>query len=175
MEYGESGREGEGGFRLMEDGGWPKARVKHSVFLSSILHQNNRPNTSNLWLLTFFPFLFQTILGRGSPVAWQMKDATPPCTPVWSLGVLKNFGGAEEREKERETEGGRETNWLESCWSDQEFWDWSPSSSSTQEKVADFSKTIVFGGRATLLPEVRGNTHSDFSITKGDTDQLSRR
>ena len=71
--------------------------------LSSILHQNNRPNTSNLWLLTFFPFLFHTILGRGSPVAWHMKEATPPCTPVWSLGVLRNFGGAEERERERET------------------------------------------------------------------------
>lgn len=69
--------------------------------LSSILHQNNRPNTSNLWLLTFFPFLFHTIFGRGSPVAWQMKEATPPCTPVWSLGVLKNFGGAVENRENR--------------------------------------------------------------------------
>lgn len=76
----------------------PKA-VLSILILSSILHQNNRPNTSNLWLLTFFPFLFHTIFGRGSPVAWQMKDATPPCTPVWSLGVLKNFGGAGERQK----------------------------------------------------------------------------
>ena len=74
------------------------------LILSSILHQNNRPNTSNLWLLTFFPFLFHTILGRGSPVAWHMKEATPPCTPVWSLGVLRNFGGAEETERERERE-----------------------------------------------------------------------
>lgn len=69
--------------------------------LSSILHQNNRPNTSNLWLLTFFPFLFHTIFGRGSPVAWQMKEATPPCTPVWSLGVLKNFGGAVKEKSRR--------------------------------------------------------------------------
>lgn len=69
-----------------------------SIHLSSILHQNNRPNTSKRWLLTLFPFLFHTILGRGSPVAWQMKEATPPWTPVWSFGVLKNFGGA-EREK----------------------------------------------------------------------------
>lgn len=29
-----------------------------------------------------------------------MKDATPPCTPVWSLGVLKNFGGAAEEDTE---------------------------------------------------------------------------
>lgn len=72
-----------------------------AFILSSILHQNNRPNTSNLWLLTFFPFLFHTIFGRGSPVAWQMKDATPPCTPIWSLGVLKNFGGAEEGQTQR--------------------------------------------------------------------------
>lgn len=77
-----------------------KSSAEAFPFLSSILHQNNRPNTSNLWLLTFFPFLFHTIFGRGSPVAWQMKDATPPCTPVWSLGVLKNFGGAEKRSRE---------------------------------------------------------------------------
>lgn len=57
--------------------------------------QNNGPNTSNLWLLTFFPFLFQTILGLGSPEAWQMKEATPPETPVWSTGVRVNLGGAE--------------------------------------------------------------------------------
>lgn len=73
-----------------------------SIQLSSILHQNNRPNTSKRWLLTLFPFLFHTILGRGSPVAWQMKEATPPWTPVWSSGVRKNFGGAErERSKVR--------------------------------------------------------------------------
>lgn len=76
-----------------------------SIHLSSILHQNNRPNTSKRWLLTLFPFLFHTILGRGSPEAWQMKEATPPWTPVWSFGVRKNFGGA-ERQKE-----GRLHNW----------------------------------------------------------------
>ncbi len=50
--------------------------------------------TSNLWLLTFLPFLFQTILGCGSPVAWHTKEATPPWTPVWSSGVRVNLGGA---------------------------------------------------------------------------------
>lgn len=91
-------RGGKSGYEAM---GWimsEQSQKRWSIpSLSSILHQNNRPNTSNLWLLTFFPFLFHTIFGRGSPVAWQMKDATPPCTPVWSLGVLKNFGGAANR------------------------------------------------------------------------------
>ena len=50
--------------------------------------------TSNLWLLTFLPFLFQTILGWGSPEAWQTKEDTPPWTPVWSSGVRVNLGGA---------------------------------------------------------------------------------
>lgn len=81
-------------------------RTRHvlAFTLSSILHQNNRPNTSNLWLLTLFPFLFHTILGRGSPVAWQMKEATPPWTPVWSLGVLKNFGGAGKKKRKPQKE-----------------------------------------------------------------------
>lgn len=54
----------------------------------------SRGRTSNLWLLTFLPFLFQTILGCGSPVAWHTKEATPPWTPVWSSGVRVNLGGA---------------------------------------------------------------------------------
>ena len=53
--------------------------------------------TSNLWLLTFLPFLFQTILGCGSPEAWHTKEATPPWTPVWSSGVRVNLGGAVRR------------------------------------------------------------------------------
>jgi len=41
-------------------------------------------------------------------VAWQMKDATPPCTPVWSLGVLKNFGGAGGKQKQNK---GKQNSW----------------------------------------------------------------
>lgn len=36
-------------------------------------------------------------------MAWHTNDATPPDTPIWSVGVLVNFGGAKrEREKEGE-------------------------------------------------------------------------
>lgn len=62
--------------------------------------------TSNRWLLTFFPFLFQTILGCGSPEAWHTKDATPPWTPFWSSGVLVNLGGAEQRETKHRWSSG---------------------------------------------------------------------
>lgn len=57
--------------------------------------------TSNLWLLTFLPFLFQTILGWGSPAAWHTKEATPPWTPVWSSGVRVNLGDAVWRERQK--------------------------------------------------------------------------
>lgn len=54
--------------------------------------------TSNLWLVTFLPFLLQDIRGCGSPVAWHTKEATPPCTPVWSVGVRVKRGGSEREE-----------------------------------------------------------------------------
>lgn len=61
----------------------------------------HRRHTSNLWLLTFLPFLFQTILGWGSPAAWHTKEATPPWTPVWSSGVRVNLGDAVWGERQK--------------------------------------------------------------------------
>lgn len=50
--------------------------------------------TSKRWEFTFLPFLFQVTRGLGSPVAWHTKEATPPDTPIWSLGSLINLGGS---------------------------------------------------------------------------------
>lgn len=42
-------------------------------------------------------------------MAWHTNDATPPDTPIWSVGLLMNTG-ATEREREKEelvgVEGG---------------------------------------------------------------------
>lgn len=54
--------------------------------------------TSNLWLVTFLPFRLQVILGCGSPVAWHTNEATPPCTPIWSVGVRVKRGGPAQRD-----------------------------------------------------------------------------
>lgn len=70
-------------------------------FYSSFLMVNQWHNTSNLWELTFFPFLDHTIFGLGSPEVWQINDATPPEAPVWSMGVLVNFGGAIKKESNK--------------------------------------------------------------------------
>lgn len=50
--------------------------------------------TSKRCEFTFLPFLFQVTRGLGSPVAWHTKEATPPDTPIWSLGSLINLGGS---------------------------------------------------------------------------------
>lgn len=70
-------------------------------FYSSFLMVNQWYSTSNLWELTFFPFLDHTIFGLGSPEVWQINDATPPEAPVWSMGVLVNFGGAIKKESNK--------------------------------------------------------------------------
>lgn len=75
-----------------------KARMRVLQFFP-----NGKPmiQTSNLWELTFFPFLDHTIFGLGSPEVWQINDATPPEAPVWSMGVLVNFGGALKKESNK--------------------------------------------------------------------------
>lgn len=102
---------------------WGPALIHITITLNDEGKDTKLWCTSNLWLLTFLPFLFQTILGCGSPAAWHTKDATPPWTPVWSSGVLVNLGVAERREiKHQHFKALTVVNWnsyvafQEHCW-----------------------------------------------------------
>lgn len=66
--------------------------------------------TSKRCEFTFLPFLFQVTRGLGSPVAWHTKEATPPDTPIWSLGSLMNLGGSGIRQEERGAPVGSEAH-----------------------------------------------------------------
>lgn len=43
-----------------------------------------------------------------------MNEATPPETPVWSTGVLVNFGGAETNKQKNQINPSTKYNFLES-------------------------------------------------------------